>query len=40
MDVGLMVEGQHGLNWENWRRMLATAERLGSRRCSVQTTSS
>ena len=29
MDVGLMVEGQHGLNWENWRRMLATAERLG-----------
>ena len=28
MDVGLMVEGQHGLNWENWRRMLATAERL------------
>ena len=29
MDVGLMIEGQHGLNWENWRRMLATAERLG-----------
>ncbi len=28
MDVGLMVEGQHGLNWENWRRILATAERL------------
>ncbi len=29
MDVGLMVEGQHGLNWENWRRILRTAERLG-----------
>lgn len=29
MDVGLMVEGQHGLNWENWRRILALAERLG-----------
>ena len=29
MDVGLMVEGQHGLNWENWRRILGTAERLG-----------
>ena len=28
MDVGLMVEGQHGLNWENWRRILALADRL------------
>lgn len=29
MDVGLMVEGQHGLTWERWRHILALAERLG-----------
>ncbi len=29
MDVGLMVEAQHGLTWERWRRILALAERLG-----------
>ena len=28
MDIGLMVEGQHGLNWERWGRILASAERL------------
>ncbi|HCV00114.1 MAG TPA: LLM class F420-dependent oxidoreductase [Dehalococcoidia bacterium] len=29
MDVGLMVEGQNGLNWESWRRILVMSERLG-----------
>ena len=27
--IGLMVEGQMGLNWERWSRVLATAERAG-----------
>jgi len=26
MQIGLMVEGQHGLNWENWKNVLRTAE--------------
>ena len=29
MRVALMVEGQNGLTWERWRRILALAERLG-----------
>lgn len=28
MDVGLMVEGQHGLDWNRWRHILALGERL------------
>lgn len=28
MDVGLMVEGQNGLNWERWAHILKLAERL------------
>ncbi|MEO6397259.1 MAG: TIGR03560 family F420-dependent LLM class oxidoreductase, partial [Tepidiformaceae bacterium] len=28
MKIGLMVEGQNGLTWERWRRILAMAERL------------
>ncbi len=27
--IGLMVEGQMGLNWTRWRRVLAMAERTG-----------
>ena len=27
--IGLMVEGQFGLNWERWARVLEVAERLG-----------
>ncbi len=29
MDIGLMVEGQAGLNWERWIHILHLAERLG-----------
>ncbi len=29
MQIGLMVEGQNGLNWSRWERILSTAERLG-----------
>jgi F420-dependent oxidoreductase-like protein len=29
MDIGLMVEGQNGLTWAQWRHILALAERLG-----------
>jgi F420-dependent oxidoreductase-like protein len=29
MDVGLMVEGQHGLTWERWTHIYRLAERLG-----------
>ena len=29
MQIGLMVEGQNGLNWERWERILTTAEQLG-----------
>ena len=29
MDIGLMVEGQHDLDWERWRHILRLAERLG-----------
>ena len=28
MKVGLMVEGQNGLTWEQWRHILKLAERL------------
>ena len=27
--IGLMIEGQFGLNWDRWRRILAMAERAG-----------
>ncbi len=27
--IGLMIEGQHGLNWERWERILDVAERGG-----------
>lgn len=29
MEVCLMIEGQDGLTWERWRRLLEAAERLG-----------
>lgn len=29
MEVGLMIEGQDGLNWERWSRILGAAEELG-----------
>jgi F420-dependent oxidoreductase-like protein len=29
MDIGLMVEGQNGLNWERWTHIYQLAERLG-----------
>lgn len=29
MDIGLMIEGQDGLNWDRWRAILAAAEELG-----------
>ncbi|MFN8531492.1 MAG: TIGR03560 family F420-dependent LLM class oxidoreductase [Anaerolineae bacterium] len=29
MQIGLMLEGQNGLNWERWRKILELAERLG-----------
>jgi F420-dependent oxidoreductase-like protein len=27
--IGLMIEGQNGLNWDRWKAVLQTAERLG-----------
>src|SRR5215207_11494208 len=30
--IGLMIEGQWGLTWERWRRVLDAAERLGFQR--------
>src|SRR5439155_24530844 len=27
--IGVMIEGQDGLNWERWRRICTDAERLG-----------
>ena len=27
--IGVMIEGQDGLNWERWRRLCQDAERLG-----------
>ena len=29
MDVGIMIEGQEGLTWERWRRLVQAAEDLG-----------
>jgi F420-dependent oxidoreductase-like protein len=29
MDIGLMLEGQNGLNWPRWQRILQAAEDLG-----------
>ncbi len=29
MQIGLMLEGQHGLTWERWQNILGAAERLG-----------
>ncbi|MCU0513129.1 MAG: TIGR03560 family F420-dependent LLM class oxidoreductase, partial [Anaerolineae bacterium] len=28
-DIGLMIEGQHGLNWPRWQKVLQTAEDCG-----------
>ena len=28
-EIGLMVEGQNGLNWQNWEQILHAAERGG-----------
>ena len=28
-ELGIMIEGQEGLNWERWRRICADTERLG-----------
>ena len=27
--LGIMIEGQEGLNWERWRAICADVERLG-----------
>ena len=27
--IGLMIEGQNGLNWEHWKRLLRVAEDSG-----------
>lgn len=29
MHIGIMIEGQDGLNWERWKRLLTTVEDLG-----------
>ncbi|MGI8968051.1 MAG: hypothetical protein ACR2GA_02965, partial [Chloroflexota bacterium] len=29
VQIGLMIEGQNGLTWERWRRILQAAEELG-----------
>src|SRR5437879_5603364 len=29
MKLGVMIEGQEGLNWERWRRLMEATERLG-----------
>jgi alkanesulfonate monooxygenase SsuD/methylene tetrahydromethanopterin reductase-like flavin-dependent oxidoreductase (luciferase family) len=29
LELGLMVEGQNGLTWERWGRLVRAAERLG-----------
>ena len=29
MDLGVMIEGQEGLNWELWRRIARATEELG-----------
>lgn len=29
MQIGIMLEGQNGLNWENWKQILDAAEDLG-----------
>ncbi len=29
MDLGVMIEGQEGLNWDRWRRIIRTTEDLG-----------
>ena len=28
-DISIMIEGQMGLNWPRWQRLVATVERLG-----------
>lgn len=28
-EIALMIEGQHGVNWDNWKRLVRTAEDLG-----------
>ena len=29
IEISLMIEGQNGLNWQRWRRLVAEAEQLG-----------
>ncbi|MBV9613901.1 MAG: LLM class flavin-dependent oxidoreductase, partial [Ktedonobacteraceae bacterium] len=29
MEIALMIEGQNGLNWERWQRIVRAAEELG-----------
>ena len=29
MDLGVLIEGEAGLTWERWRRLVATVEALG-----------
>lgn len=29
MEIAIMIEGQDGLNWENWQRLATTADSLG-----------
>ncbi|HCG01959.1 MAG TPA: LLM class F420-dependent oxidoreductase [Chloroflexi bacterium] len=29
LQIGLMIEGQNGLNWQRWQKLLALAEELG-----------
>ncbi len=29
LDVAIMIEGQHGLNWERWQRLVRAVEDLG-----------
>ena len=29
IEISLMIEGQNGLNWPRWQRLVAEAEQLG-----------
>jgi F420-dependent oxidoreductase-like protein len=29
VDIGIMIEGQNGLNWDNWQRIARTVEKVG-----------
>ena len=34
--LGIMIEGQEGLNWDRWNRLIDDAERLGSTHCGAR----